>query len=204
MRSTQNRLMIGGVEPILLMEQCAVQPNENDPRAQDLGTYEMLWDCKFCGAEGLPARTHRHCPTCGAAQDPNTRRFPSDAEKKAVHDHVHKGADLICGACKTVNDGDAKFCRQCGAPLESAERAATIGDERRGAGEQFQASAQRDVAAEQMQRDLGAAQSTARKGTPWLLIGLGVAAAVICVGIVAALFLICDSAVGVYSPDVGG
>ena len=47
-------------------------------------TYEMLWNCQFCGTKKLLAKTHKHCPNCGGAQDPRWRFFPSDAEKVAV------------------------------------------------------------------------------------------------------------------------
>lgn len=157
---------------------------------RDLGTYEMLWDCKFCGAAGLPAKTHKFCPTCGAAQDPNTRRFPSDEEKRAVAGHVVKGANLICGSCGTPNEADSKFCHQCGAPLENAERAATVASEVRGLDERFKEGTQRDLAAERMQADLAAGAQAAPKrgGTNWVMIGL-ILAAVLCIGgVLLALF----------------
>jgi hypothetical protein len=151
---------------------------------RDLGTYEMLWDCKFCGAKALPAKTHKFCPTCGAAQDPNTRRFPSDEDKRAVAGHVVKGANLICKACSTPNAADAQYCQQCGAPLEGAARAATVKDEVRGMDERFAEGQERDLAGEQLKADLGASAPTAKaSGPPWVLIGLGVAA-VVCIGAV--------------------
>ena len=41
--------------------------------------YEMLWDCPQCGTLGLLGDSHRHCPTCGTAQDPTKRYFPKPA-----------------------------------------------------------------------------------------------------------------------------
>lgn len=158
-------------------------PPEDSEKGRHLGTYEMLWDCKFCGAQGLPAHTHRFCPTCGSAQDPNTRRFPSDEEKRAVTDHVDKGVDLICAACGTTNSGDAKFCHQCGAPLENAEKAALVQDEVRAASESFQAGEQRDLATESMARDLKQSQA-APSGIPrGVVIGL-IVAALACIGVI--------------------
>jgi len=159
-------------------------PDADDSKTvRHLGTYEMLWDCKFCGAQGLPAHTHRFCPTCGSAQDPKTRRFPSDEEKKAVVDHVNKGADLICPACGTTNSGDAKFCHQCGAPLENAETASRLQDQVRGASQSFQAGEQRDVAAESMAQDLKTAEPASSGFPRGVIIGL-VIAAIACVGII--------------------
>ena len=45
-------------------------------------TYEMMWDCGFCGSSKLLGKTHRYCPGCGAAQDPSTRYFPPEEEKR--------------------------------------------------------------------------------------------------------------------------
>ena len=84
------------------------------------GTYQMLWDCQFCGTRKLLGLTHRHCPTCGAVQDPKSRYFPSDAEKIAVEDHVFFGADLVCPACQAPSSARAKHCGNCGSPLEGA------------------------------------------------------------------------------------
>ncbi len=85
------------------------------------GVYEMLWDCRRCGTQGLLGKTHRHCPNCGAPQDPDWRYFPSDDKKVAVKDHVFVGVDVTCPNCGSLNTGDANFCGTCGAPLESAE-----------------------------------------------------------------------------------
>jgi hypothetical protein len=162
----------------------------DDKRVRDLGTYEMIWDCKFCGATALPARTHRFCPTCGAAQDPASRRFPSDAEKRAIDNHVPKGEDRICGACGKPNDADATYCVQCGAPLENAARAEKVGDQVRRAGEQFGEDAQRDRAKEQMARDLGtqpAQAAEAKKGFPWVVFGVMALLVIVCIGVVVAL-----------------
>ena len=43
--------------------------------------YEMLWDCPQCGTLGLLGDSHRHCPTCGTAQDPTKRYFPTPGEE---------------------------------------------------------------------------------------------------------------------------
>lgn len=85
-------------------------------------TYEMLWDCHYCGTKRLLGLTHRHCPECGAAQDPTWRYFPADEDKVAVQDHVHHGADLICPACRAPAGTAARCCGNCGSPLEGGGR----------------------------------------------------------------------------------
>lgn len=91
-------------------------------------TYEMLWDCKYCGTPKLLGLTHRHCPSCGAPQDATGRYFPSDAERVAVEDHVFSGADLKCPSCGEANGARAKHCRHCGGPLAGAGHVAVRAD----------------------------------------------------------------------------
>ena len=54
-------------------------------------SYEMLWDCSSCGEKGLLGKTHRRCPSCGAAQDERTRRFPEKGEEVEARAHVFAG-----------------------------------------------------------------------------------------------------------------
>jgi hypothetical protein len=61
--------------------------------------YEMVWDCQCCGARKLLGLSHRHCPSCGAQQDPSSRYFPADHEKVAVQNHEFVGADTQCRYC---------------------------------------------------------------------------------------------------------
>ena len=91
----------------------------------DDATYEMLWDCKYCGQKKLLGLTHRFCASCGSPQDPNARYFPPDSEKVAVQDHEFVGADVACPACKASNSKRAKCCGQCGAPLDKASEVKT-------------------------------------------------------------------------------
>ncbi|MCB9673581.1 MAG: zinc ribbon domain-containing protein [Alphaproteobacteria bacterium] len=83
-------------------------------------TYEMFWDCDRCGTEKLLGKTHRHCPNCGAPQDPGRRYFPPEEEKVAVEDHKYVGADRRCVSCDTPNSAAAEFCTNCGNALEGA------------------------------------------------------------------------------------
>lgn len=89
----------------------------------DRGTYQMLWDCPYCGTEKLLGLDHRHCPSCGAAQDPERRYFPDEADKVAVEDHQFTGADRVCGSCDTPNGAASEFCGNCGSPLTEAAEA---------------------------------------------------------------------------------
>jgi hypothetical protein len=102
-----------------------------------LGTYEMLWDCRFCSTKKLLGLTHRHCPNCGAPQDPSARYFPSDAEKVAVQDHVYAGADRLCPACATPNGAKANCCGNCGSPLDAGKAAAMRKDQVHAEGQAF-------------------------------------------------------------------
>ena len=95
--------------------------------------YEMFWDCGFCGATKLLGKTHRHCPNCGAAQDPDARYFPSEEEKVAVSDHVYFGADWRCGNCDTPNSAAAKFCGNCGSAPDGAETVKLVHDDEQSA-----------------------------------------------------------------------
>lgn len=151
--------------------------------------YEMQWDCQFCGSTKLLGKTHRFCPNCGAPQNPDARYFPSDDEKVAVEDHVFVGRDRICPSCGELNSGDAHFCQQCGAPLDEAEEARTVGEQSRGAGEKFEAMASRDVAKERFESEMervGASPKKKKQKKPrnmrWLVL-LAVLGVVVCGGI---------------------
>lgn len=81
----------------------------------------MLWDCKFCGTQKLLGVTHRHCPNCGAPQDPTRRYFPKEEDMVAVANPKYVGADKICPACSQPNSGDSTFCIACGADLATGK-----------------------------------------------------------------------------------
>lgn len=155
-------------------------------------TYEMLWDCKYCGTKKLLGKTHRFCPNCGAAQDPDSRYFPSDDEKVAVEDHKLVGKDKICPACDTLNSGNAEFCQQCGSPLDKAEAAKTLSEQVRAESGKFDSSGSRDLEKEEfdseMQRvGLQASPQAASGGNRTLYI-IGGIVAVIIIGILVAVF----------------
>lgn len=105
-------------------------------------TYEMLWDCRYCGARKNLGKTHRHCPQCGAPQDATARYYPAEHEKVAVEDHVFVGADLQCAACRAWSSRAAPCCGGCGAPLAGAREAQLRADQVAGAAGWQQDSAQ--------------------------------------------------------------
>jgi len=89
----------------------------------------MWWRCEFCGAEALRAKTQRHCPHCGAPQNPANRYFPPESAQTALTEHVYHGPDRLCGACGVANTGNARFCERCGAPLDEARTVVLHRDE---------------------------------------------------------------------------
>jgi len=95
---------------------------------QSEATYEMFWDCKYCGQKKLLGLTHRFCAGCGAPQDPNARYFPPDSEKVLVKDHPLVGADLACPACKQPMSRFAKCCTNCGSPIDRGAEVARRAD----------------------------------------------------------------------------
>lgn len=120
----------------------------------ETGTYEMLWNCPRCGTKGLLGKTHRHCPSCGAAQDPSARYFPEPGTEKEVTNYEYVGVDRICPYCQTPNSAKAQHCTNCGGALDGSTPVGLIGE----------------VPAAQVQPAVPAAKSGCGK---WLLAGCG-------------------------------
>ena len=91
-------------------------------------TYEMMWDCSYCGTKKLLGKSHKHCPNCGTAQDPTKRYFPPDEEKIAVEDHEYIGKDKVCAFCEAPNSALAKFCTECAAPMDGTKDVTLVED----------------------------------------------------------------------------
>lgn len=138
-----------------------------DKEVRDVGRFQMLWDCQFCGKSKLLGITHRHCPECGGAQDPTKRYFPSEAEKVAVQVDDYAGNDRICGSCQHPNGAKATFCAECGSPLEGAAAAKVRSERVAKAGTAFAADSAKAAEAE-----LGAGAKpklvTKRKSRWWI------------------------------------
>ena len=90
--------------------------------------YEMLWDCTQCSTKGLLGDTHRHCPTCGAAQDPTKRYFPQPGEEVEARNHKFVGVDWSCAFCNTPNSAASAHCTNCGAGQDGTKPVAIIAD----------------------------------------------------------------------------
>lgn len=104
-------------------------------------TYEMLWDCEYCGGKKLLGLTQRFCPTCGGPQNPAKRYFPEEQDKVAVEDHPFVGADVTCPSCRQAMSSACNNCSNCGSPLQGGKQVATHGEQVEGAGGQWQGAA---------------------------------------------------------------
>ncbi len=146
----------------------------------------MLWDCPFCGATKLLGVTHRHCPGCGAPQDPARRYFPSEADKVKVEDHRFTGADKVCGACGTPNGSASSNCGNCGSALDGSKEAkkASERDAASGAGT--------SIAAEEKARKQAERQAASRPPEPPKKSGRGCLVVVVLL-VVAILGFVCLS-----------
>ncbi len=149
-------------------------------------TYEMLWDCRFCGTKKLLGKTHRHCPNCGAEQDPSARYFPPDEEKVAVEDHLFVGADRKCSSCGAASSAIAKCCGSCGSPLDGTGAVALRSDRVVSADSSDQGETKADalLAAQKPKVPAAPAQPPRRRG-PMLFVVIGL---VLVVGILVAYF----------------
>lgn len=153
--------------------------------AKPLGevSYEMLWDCKFCGAKELLGLKHRHCPSCGAPQNAEERYFPSDADKVRSEDHEYVGADVKCVHCGEANSKNAKHCGGCGAPLEGVADVARRNDQVVGEGFAYGGQSASDARGEleegRVRRPPPKKSSTAK-----VLLGVGCASMLLLVALV--------------------
>ncbi len=93
----------------------------------DEPVYEMFWDCPFCGAKELLGLTHRHCPSCGAPQDPSKRYYPDEDKKVAVGEHRFVGADFQCANCGTPCAASVSNCPNCGSPAGEGQPHQAVG-----------------------------------------------------------------------------
>lgn len=90
-------------------------------RVESLGHFEMLWTCDHCGTTGLLGKSQRHCPNCGAKQNPDKRYFPEPGAEQRAQGHQFEGADVKCQNCDAPMGAKAKNCTNCGAPLDAAK-----------------------------------------------------------------------------------
>ncbi|MCL4239334.1 MAG: hypothetical protein KJ047_13925 [Anaerolineae bacterium] len=159
---------------------------ESSGERRGAGTYQMLWDCKFCGTQKLLGVTHRHCPNCGAAQDPEQRYFPAEEDMVAVEDHPYVGADKICPACQQPNSAASTYCTECGADLASGVVAPTQGVREIGTG-RAETDTRRDVVKDKFDAEMVRAGVTKPPGRTFLGLSRNVWLAIIA----AVLLIIC-------------
>lgn len=143
-------------------------------------TYQMLWDCTYCGQKKLLGLSHRFCPGCGAPQNAALRYYPSDAEKVAVEDHRYAGADLKCPACNHYNSRLANNCVNCGGPMAGGKEAATREAQSVAQGMAFQGGAPQSAQAASFGQGMppGRAPAPAKSSSLGLVIGIIVAVVV--------------------------
>lgn len=95
---------------------------------QDQTYYEMLWDCTTCNTKGLLSKSQRHCPMCGATQDPGKRYFPEAGKEVAAQGHQFVGADWHCAYCNSPNAKSAPHCCNCGAGQDGSKPVALVSE----------------------------------------------------------------------------
>jgi len=110
-------------------------------------TYQMLWDCTYCGQKKLLGLSHRFCANCGAPQNAALRYYPSDAEKVAVEDHRYAGADVACPSCHHFCSRLANNCVNCGGPMAGGREAAMRQAQVAAAGAGFRGESAQDARA---------------------------------------------------------
>jgi hypothetical protein len=130
----------------------------DDEQRHGEGTYQMLWDCRFCGTKKLLGVTHRHCPNCGAAQDPEWRYFPAEADMVRLEDHQYVGADKMCPACGQPNSAASTYCVACGADLATGEVVQTRGMRELGTGS-AETDTRRDVTKDKFDAEMSRIQA---------------------------------------------
>jgi hypothetical protein len=97
-------------------------------REESQGFFEMLWDCEFCDARGLLAKSQRYCANCGGPQNPAKRYFPKEGEERRIDGHLYEGADRTCPACSAPQSAKAKNCTHCGSVLDGAAEVRGVTD----------------------------------------------------------------------------
>jgi hypothetical protein len=147
-------------------------------------TYEMLWDCHYCGTRKLLGLTHRHCPECGAAQDPTWRYFPADTDKVAVEDHVYHGADVLCPACQAPSGAAAKCCGNCGSPLQGGAESRRRADQLAGPGAGFAGETEADA-----KREIAGRGTPPKKSKKGLVVGIVLGVVALIAAVIAVLLL---------------
>jgi hypothetical protein len=198
---------LAGQSPVQLTQpaaQSGIQVSSDGKAGENV--FQMLWDCRFCGAKKLLGVDARHCPNCGAAQDPEWRYFPSEADKKIVSDpnYAYAGVDKICPFCGQPNSAAAKFCKDCGGDLIGAKDAVRKANVVTGLGEDAPGVVE-DVALKKAQAEqtaISAASKPRGKITRTQIIVLGIVALFIGIGAIVSFLALSKHAASVTVSDV--
>jgi predicted nucleic acid-binding Zn ribbon protein len=134
---------------------------------------------------------HRHCPNCGAAQDPEWRYFPSDEDQKTITDPKYKyaGVDKTCPACGQPNSAAANFCKECGADLSNAQQVAVR--EAIAKGSAADTGKADDVTLKKFQEEQASIKKAEQKPSRLPLVLIGIAVVIVVIGV--ALFALSRS-----------
>jgi hypothetical protein len=152
-------------------------------------TYEMLWDCQFCGTAKNLGLTHRFCPSCGSPQNPDSRYYPSEEDMIEVKDHQFVGVDITCPACQQLNGAASEFCGQCGSPVKEGAQARNLEQQSIMAGQVFGSSGARDVVKERHEsemRRVGVLKDEKSKGMNWNIWAIAGVVVVLLIGAIVA------------------
>ncbi|MCI7322163.1 MAG: hypothetical protein MR508_02475 [Lachnospiraceae bacterium] len=87
---------------------------------------EGLWDCIFCGREGIKARFDV-CPSCGnprgietcfyLPEDLNAATLTQEEKEKTTNE-----PDWLCEYCGSYNRSDILRCTKCGADKSESKK----------------------------------------------------------------------------------
>ncbi len=147
---------------------------------------EGLWDCQYCGAQGIPGR-EKVCPNCARSRPEGTKFYlPEDraaapviTDEKLIQ-QAKAGADWICEYCSSSNPAELTVCRHCGAAREASSPQQEVVNY---ALEAAPTSGDMDLDAPAPAPAPAPARSSGRKGPAWLPIAV--------VGVVVLLLVLC-------------
>lgn len=171
-----------------------------------VGYVELEWTCKRCGTKN--PGTAKTCTNCGGPMTEG-EAFELPAEQVLIKDEgklaqAGKGPDIICPYCSTRNPAGTAACIQCGGDLKDAkarEQGQVLGAYQSGPAPQVKCPACGTLNVANAPRCVNCGASLAkepaptpkplptpaRRGLPWLWIGLGVLGLVLCVALGALL-----------------
>lgn len=149
---------------------------------------EGRWDCQYCGALGNMGRD-KACPNCGSSRPEGTKFYLADdaeiTDKKLLR-QATIGPDWNCEFCGTSNAADITICGSCNAPREASSPVAQVKDYELG-----EAPTSGDMAPPPEARPATATEESKAKPklSPMAIAGIAGAVLLLCICIVAAIFI---------------